>query len=112
MEKAFQELKECKTLEQVDAFITKTFPKGLDNELHKPKDKKSMFYPDGAYIGFNLDRFIYNNKLAAYCHAVRDNIYGYKGTSYWSDFNPHVKVPDPQCTEYYGQEVYEVWTGR
>ena len=71
-----------------------------------------MFYPDGAYIGFNLDRYIYNNKLAAYCHAVRDNIYGYKGTSYWSDFNPHVKDPDPQCTEYYGQEVYEVWTGR
>ena len=36
MEKAFLELKECKTLEQVNAFITKTFPKGLDTELHRP----------------------------------------------------------------------------
>ena len=43
MEKAFLELRECKTLKEVDAFIDKHFPKGLHEELHKPKDKKSMF---------------------------------------------------------------------
>ena len=112
MEKAFLELRECKTLEQVDAFIKKHFPKGLDEKLHRPKNPKSMFYPDGAYIGFNLDCYIYNDKLAAYCHAVRDNICGYTGSSYWSEFNPRVEDPDPECTKFYGQEVYEVWTGR
>ena len=112
MEKAFIELRECKTLKEVDAFISNHFPNGLEKELHRPKDPKSMFYPSGEYIGFNLDRFIYNNKLAAYCHAIRDNIIGRTGTSYWSDFDPHVKDPDPESTKYYGQEFHEVWTGR
>ena len=42
----------------------------------------------------------------------RDNICGYTGSSYWSEFNPRVEDPDPECTKFYGQEVYEVWTGR
>ena len=50
MEKALLELRECKTLKEVNSFIDKHFPKGLDDELHKPKDELSMFYPDGAYI--------------------------------------------------------------
>jgi hypothetical protein len=79
MEKALLELRDCKNLKEVDAFIDKHFPKGLHEELHKPKDEKSMFYPSGAYIGFNLHRYIYNNKLAAFCHAVRDNFCGYGG---------------------------------
>ena len=39
MEKALLELGECKTLKEVDAFIDKHFPKGLHEELHKPKDE-------------------------------------------------------------------------
>mgnify|MGYP001171759230 FL=1 len=111
MEKTLKELKECKTLKDVNFFIDKHFPKGLDNELHKPKDERSMFYPDGAYIGFNLHRYIYNNKLAAFCHAVRDNFYGYGGSSYWTSFDPHVVDPDSEDIKYFGQEVWEVYTG-
>ena len=111
MEQALLELRDCKNLKEVDAFIDKHFPKGLHEELHKPKDEKSMFYPSGAYIGFNLHRYIYNNKLAAFCHAVRDNFCGYGGSSYWTSFNPHVKDPDPEATKYFGQEVWEVYTG-
>ena len=111
MEKALLELRDCQSLKEVDAFIDKHFPKGLHEELHKPKDEQSMFYPSGAYIGFNLHRYIYNNKLAAFCHAVRDNFCGYGGSSYWTSFEPHVKDPDPEATKYFGQEVWEVYTG-
>ena len=55
MEKAFIELRECKTLKEVDAFISNHFQNGLEKELHRPKDPKSMFYPSGEYIGFNMD---------------------------------------------------------
>ena len=40
MEKALLELRDCKNLKEVDAFIDKHFPKGLHEERHKPKDEK------------------------------------------------------------------------
>ena len=112
MENKFDLLKKCKTFDEVNNFIDKHFPNGLNAELHRPKDPDHMFAPNGIYIGFNLDRYLYNNKLAAYCHAFKDHLLGRKGKSYWSDFSPRVEEPTKQTTDYFGQDVYEVWTGR
>jgi len=104
----FTLLKEaCTSIDDLDKFIDSQFPDGLESKRHRPKDKKSMFYPDGAYIGFNLNRYIYSDELAAFCHSIRDTLLGRRGTSYWSDFKPNVK----DGFEYEGEMTWEVWTG-
>ena len=105
--KLLQEVCKSQSVDELEKFIESQFPDGLDSKRHRPKDKKSMFYPDGAYIGFNLNRYIYSDELAAFCHAIRDTLLGRRGTSYWSDFKPNVKGG----FEYEGEMTWEVWTG-
>ena len=104
----FELLKEaCHSIDDLNKFIDNQFPDGLDSKLYQPKNKKSMFYPGGAYIGFNLNRYLYSDELAAYCHAIHDTLLGKRGTSYWSDFQPNVK----DGVEFEDTMTWEVWTG-
>ena len=89
------------TIEELDKFEALNFPDGI-----KAKRKRD-FFNDGAYIGFNLNRFAYTDLLAAECHALRDRINGYSGSSYGFPFEPHVQTH----TEDNGEQWFEVYTG-
>ena len=104
----FTLLKEaCGSIDDLNKFIDSQFPNGLDSKRYRPTDKRDMFYPDGAYIGFNLNRYLYTDELAAYCHALHDKLLGKTGRSYWSDFQPNVK----DGVEFEDTMTWEVWTG-
>ena len=69
--------------------------------------RKKDFFNDGSYIGFHLDRYGYNELLAAEIHAARDLLNGRTGASYGAEFKPYVvhhKEDD-------GSVWYEVYTG-
>ena len=89
-------------LEDIEQFIQKKFPEGLDEHLDK------TFFNNGAYIGFNLCRYGYTSELAAECHAMRDLLMGKIGSSYGFEFEPHVKHHPKTETD---DEYWEVYTG-
>ena len=99
--------KACHSIDDLNKYIDNKFPDGLDSKLYQPKNKNSMFYPGGAYIGFNLNRYLYSDELAAFCHSIRDTLLGVRGESYWTEFQPRVE----NGKEYEGTMVWEVWTG-
>ena len=77
-------------------------PNGLDVGLKKVKSKKSMFHPNGVYIGYNLCRYLYDDQTAAYLHAMRDALSGVKYYHYGFERTPYV---DETSKEY-----FEVWS--
>ena len=105
--KLLQEVCKSQSVDELNKFIDSQFPDGLRSKRYKPKDKNSMFHPDGAYIGFNLNRYLYSDELAAFCHSIRDTLLGVRGESYWTEFQPRVE----NGKEYEGTMVWEVWTG-
>ena len=92
-----------KTVEDVNRIIAETFPDGLDAKL----DKES-FGGSGVYIGFNLNRYVYTDKIAAELHVLRDNMLGRTGARYGCEYEPYFQTH--QATED-RPEHYEVWTG-
>ena len=88
-------------IEDLDKFEAQHFPNGIQAK------RKRDFFNDGAFIGFNLNRFGYTDLLAAECHALRDMIKGYIGYSYGCPFDPHVVTHKDDD----GDEWYEVYTG-
>lgn len=91
-----------KTVDDVDRIIRESFPDGLDVHL----DKES-FGGCGYMIGFNLNRYVYTNKIAAELHALKDNMLGITGASYGFPFDPYVTTH--KATED-RPEHYEVYT--
>ena len=89
-------------LDCVNSFIKKHYPNGLDVGLKKVDNENSMFHPDGVYIGFDLNRYLYNDQTAAYLHAMRDALSGVKYYHYGFERIPFV---DESSKEY-----FEVWT--
>ena len=89
-------------LSTVKKFIETNYPKGLDVGLKKIDNKESMFFPDGVYIGYNLNRYLYEDQTAAYLHALRDSLSGVKYYHYGFERIPYV---DETSKEY-----FEVWT--
>ena len=89
-------------LATVNLFIKTHYPKGLDVGLKKIESKDSMFYPDGVYIGFDLNRYLYTDQTAAYLHAMRDALSGIKYYHYGFERIPYVDETS--------KEHFEVWT--
>ena len=89
------------SLEDINGYIDKSFPGGLETK------RKTDFFEGGAFIGFNLCRYAYTDELAAECHAMRDLLKGRIGYSYGFPFEPHVKTHTGED----GEEWYEVYTG-
>ena len=91
------------SLEDLDVHIKQNFPDGLEAK------RKSDFFDNGAFIGFNLCRYAYTDLLAAESHALRDQMQGIVGYSYGFPFEPHVKTHKAKDGE---DEWYEVYTNR
>lgn len=94
---------EVSSVEDVEKIIETELPEGL---AHYRK-AGWMGSETGAYIGFNLSRFAYTNRLAAECHAMRDLLRGVVGHSYGLPFKPH--VVEHKATED-RPAYYEVYT--
>ena len=89
-------------LDTVNKFIQTHYPDGLDVGLKKVDNENSMFHPNGVYIGFDLNRYLYDDQTAAYLHAMRDALSGVKYYHYGFERIPYV---DETSKEY-----FEVWT--
>jgi hypothetical protein len=92
-----------KTVKDVQKLIKELFPEGLDAYLDK-----QCFGGCGYMIGFNLNRYVYTDELAANLHALEDTVAGRTGASYGFEFHPHVVTHE--ATEDH-PEHYEVYTG-
>jgi hypothetical protein len=89
------------SLEDVQALIDKHFPDGLEAA------RKEDFFNGGWYVGFNLSRYGYVDRLAAELHAARDTYLGKVGHSYGAPFRPHVQTHKATDGK---PEWYEVYT--
>ena len=89
-------------LDCVKSFIKKHYPIGLDVGLKKVDNEKSMFHPNGVYIGYNLCRYLYDDQTAAYLHAMRDALSGVKYYHYGFERIPYVDESS--------KEHFEVWS--
>ena len=89
------------SLEDINAYIDKSFPGGLETK------RKTDYFEGGTFIGFNLCRYAYPDELAAECHAMRDLLQGRIGHSYGFPFEPYVETHTGED----GEEWYEVHTG-
>ena len=89
------------SLEDINAYIDKSFPGGLETK------RKTDFFKGGAFIGFNLCRYAYTDELAAECHAMREIILDNVGKSYGCPFESYVETKKRED----GQEWYTVVTG-
>ena len=89
-------------LDTVNNFIKTHYPNGLDVGLKKVDNKNSMFHPNGVYIGFDLNRYLYDDQTAAYLHAMRDALSGVKYYHYGFERIPYVDESS--------KEHFEVWT--
>ena len=89
-------------LDCVKSFIKKHYPNGLDVGLKKVDNEKSMFHPNGVYIGYNLCRYLYDDQTAAYLHAMRDALSGVKYYHYGFERIPYVDESS--------KEHFEVWS--
>ena len=92
---------ECHTPEEVTALIQELYPEGL--EAHR----YSGGLDGGTYIGFNLCRYAYTDRMAAELHAMRDLLNGEGGHSYGCPFKPYVTEHKAED----GTDWYEVYTG-
>lgn len=93
--------KDVETLEDIKALENEHYPEGIK------KARKKDFFQDGAYIGFNLCRYGYEELLAAQIHVARDLMNGGGGASYGMPFKPHYRTH----TDDEGTDWYEVYTG-
>lgn len=93
---------EASCLDDVLKLIKKHYPDGLEAA------RKTDFFRGGAYIGFNLCRYAYTERMAVELHMARDR---YLGCGYYCygagpltpDFSIHVEED--------GTEWYELTTG-
>ena len=86
------------SVDEMYRLIDKKFPDGLESK------RKKDFFQDGAFIGTNLCRYGYTDKLAAECHAMLDDLKGIRGYSYGFEYQPHVTTHQAEEGEWY--EVY------
>jgi hypothetical protein len=97
------EWQDVKTIEDVDRIAAEHYPDGI--EVARKCDYGNG--SGGAYIGFNLCRYAYTEKLAAQIHVARDTFAGKQGHSYGFPFQPRyetIKATDKEA------KWFEVWT--
>jgi len=92
--------KDVETLEDVDALEKEHYPKGIKTA------RKEDFFQGGAYIGFNLCRYGYEERLAAQIHVARDLMNGCGGASYGMPFKPYYQTHTDEDGTW-----FEVYTG-
>ena len=93
---------EISSAEDVLALIEEHYPDGLESAYRKD------FFEGGAYIGFNLCRYGYTERLAAELHTALDQYRGATFSSY--GFGPM----QPRFQQHHdkdGNEWFEVTTG-
>ena len=88
------------SLSDCDEVEKRNYPDGIEAV------RDTTFMDDGIYIGFNLNRFAYTEKLAAEIHVTRDRLNGITGSTYGAEFIPYIEVREKE-----GYTRYEVYTG-
>ena len=84
------------TREDVLAIIDHLYPDGLDSVRSSE-----------SYYGYKLVRHFYSERMPAELHAILDSFSEFRGSSYFGEFEPHVRTHKYED----GRVEYTVETG-